>query len=146
CCERQLDAEELFAEIMSGYPKGKSFAEKESEEMLQRYRLKAHLDKLLTTPASSNDERRQRIKENHAALALETMMAAHVKNDYLAVRNERFRADEANARSVIVEKEALAVLQQEQEESAARLRAIEIEANSRIDKLETAHAAVLAST
>src|SRR5690606_17749252 len=87
CCERELDAENLFTEIMSAYPKGKAFAEKGDDELLGKYKLNAHLDQLLAIPASSNAERRQRIKENDAVLALETMMATHVKNDYIAVQN-----------------------------------------------------------
>jgi hypothetical protein len=89
CCERKLSAAQLQDDILAGYSRGRDFARRENAEFLQRFRLEPHLKRLLALPASSNAERRRRIKENAAALERERMMAEHVRTSYVTGETDR---------------------------------------------------------
>jgi len=83
CRERKLSATQLHDEILEGYSRGCDFARRENAEFLQRFRLEPHLNWLLALPASSNAQRRRRMKENAAALERERMMAEYVRASYV---------------------------------------------------------------
>lgn len=79
CCERRLDAEALAREIVEEYPKGVAFAREIAATELERYRLEAHLDALLATPASDNAARAARLAEHAGELQRERLMAGYVR-------------------------------------------------------------------
>jgi hypothetical protein len=91
CCERTLDGEALAADILGRYHEGRAFAQRAHDEAFQRFALEPHLERLLTTPPTSNADRRRRLQEAAAGIARERLMAQHIRDSY---RRERFlRAD-----------------------------------------------------
>ena len=92
CCERKLSGEQIFNEIITGYEQAADFTRATDENILGRYRLEAHVDKLLSIVPRSNNCKRDALSRHHGAIERERLMAGHIRGDYVADRERDQRA------------------------------------------------------
>lgn len=83
CCERRLTSSEIVDEITRGYREHVRYIGALDEASLEMFKLENHINKLLSLPARSNEDKRDSLKANGSGVILEKMLAEH-----LATSNE----------------------------------------------------------
>lgn len=82
CCERQLPAQEIAAEIIGSYAKGVVFARDAPQSWIDRYYLPRYIPRLTEPALTSNEEKRQRMSES-PFLGQERLLANYVRQSFV---------------------------------------------------------------
>ena len=82
CCERQLSATEIAAEIIGSYAKGVAFARDAPQSWIDRYYLPRYIPRLTEPALTGNEEKRQRMRDS-PFLGQERLLANYVRQSYV---------------------------------------------------------------